>query len=191
MKVKEPASLGYLLEIAKGMGVTLRHLFRRDIATIPYPEKKREYSGRFRGLHILTRWPDGRVRCTSCFMCQTACPAECIDIVAKENPDPTIEKQPEQFNIDMLRCIFCGYCVQACPKEAIIMSKRSELGMTSHDPQIYRIVDLMARDELKDAELGFRPYYDDAKGSGEPVCMGPGLERPKIVLHKIGNPKKI
>lgn len=190
MKVKEPVSLGYLLEIAKGMGVTLRHLVRRDIATVSYPEKKRQYSGRFRGLHILTRWPDGRVRCTSCFMCQTACPAGCIDIVAEENPDPTIEKQPEQFNIDLLRCVFCGYCVESCPREAIVMSKRSELGMTSHGQQIYGIVNLMARSELKDVELGFRPYYDDEQGSGEPVCVGPGEARANMVVHGIGDLKR-
>lgn len=187
MKVKTPESQGYLLEIAKGMAVTMRHLLKRDIATISYPEEKRQYSGRFRGKHILTRWADGRVRCTSCFCCQTACPADCIDIVAGEVSDPTIEKAPEQFNIDFLRCVFCGLCVEACPKEALVMSKRSELGMVTHEGQISGIEDLMARDELKTVELGARPYYTADKGSGEPVCIGPGKDSPNIVLHGIAD----
>jgi NADH-quinone oxidoreductase subunit I len=41
--------------------------------------------------------------------------------VAEESPDPTIEKRPARFDIDLLECVFCGMCVEACPVDAIRM----------------------------------------------------------------------
>ena len=35
--------------------------------------------------------------------------------------DPTVEKRPKTFEIDILRCCFCGLCVKACPEDAIRM----------------------------------------------------------------------
>ena len=110
-----PTPKGFILPILRGMAVTIRHMFRLKRPTIQYPEKRRDYSERFRGLHALTRREDGTPRCVACYMCQTACPAECITIVAEESPDPTIEKRAASFEIDMLRCVYCGFCVDACP----------------------------------------------------------------------------
>ena len=72
-------------------------------------------------MHRLTKREDGSVRCVACFMCATACPAECIFIEAKERDDGVDEKMPEVFNIDLLECVFCGGCVEACPCDAIAM----------------------------------------------------------------------
>ena len=116
----------YLLEILKGLGVTMRHFLHnaannKDIPTIEYPEVKRTMPPRFRGCHRLMKRPNGAPRCVACFMCATACPAKCITIVAGESPDPGVEKYPVRFDIDMLRCVFCGQCVEACPCDAIRM----------------------------------------------------------------------
>ncbi|MEW6720712.1 MAG: NADH-quinone oxidoreductase subunit I [Thermodesulfobacteriota bacterium] len=116
----------YLLEIAKGLCLTvwhlLRNIFRQErIRTIEYPEVRRTMPPRFRGRHRLMKRANGDPRCVACFCCPTACPAKCITIVAGESPDPTVEKYPVRFDIDMLRCVFCGLCVEACPMDAIRM----------------------------------------------------------------------
>ncbi|MFN8545662.1 MAG: NADH-quinone oxidoreductase subunit I [Candidatus Binatia bacterium] len=127
----------YLPEVARGLAVTTRHLVRnlalhtlhlfgvardrRAAVTVQYPEERKAYSAGYRGSHRLTLKPDGSVRCTSCFLCATACPAKCIHIEAGEHPDATVEKYPVRYEIDTLQCIYCGMCVEACPCDAIRM----------------------------------------------------------------------
>jgi len=116
----------YLVEVLRGMGVTIRHMVRNifhqsEMPTVPWPEQPKPLPIRLKGRHRLTLREDGAPKCVACFMCQTACPARCINIVAEESPEKTIEKRPSVFDIDMLRCVFCGFCVEACPEDAIRM----------------------------------------------------------------------
>jgi len=120
-----------IVPILIGMRLTLtnmlRTLFKREAATIQFPEQKRNISKRYRGIHILTAREDGTPKCVACYMCATVCPAECIYIESGERPEKLIEKYPTRFEIDLLRCVYCGFCVDACPEEAIIMSRENDL----------------------------------------------------------------
>lgn len=141
----------FVPEIIKGLGSTMRHFFKNTkevalgqrndpvleqyddgVTTISYPEQKRPYPERFRGLHRLTLRADGAPRCVACLCCSTACPAQCMYIVPGEYPegDPHhgYERYPVEFVIDELRCIFCGFCVEACPVDAI----RMDTGVHAH-----------------------------------------------------------
>ena len=119
----------YVSEVSRGVVITFRHLLKtlgklvrgRKIETVEYPEQQVAYSGRFRGLHRLVPRDDGTARCVACFMCATACPANCIHIEAEPRLDQSTEKQPKVFQIDELRCVDCGLCVEACPCDAIRM----------------------------------------------------------------------
>lgn len=131
MLVKRPPRLAlrdrlYLPSILQGLAVTFRHLFRRK-DTIQYPEQRREFGPRYRGVPALVRDEQGREKCVACYMCQWVCPPLAITIEAAEYPPGHplhhIEKYPKRFEINMLRCIYCGLCEEACPEEAIFMSK--------------------------------------------------------------------
>jgi len=135
----------YLPEVGRGLAVSMKHFFQNTkemlrgerpdpvterldpgISTISYPEQKRPYPERFRGVHRLTlREETNDPRCVACLCCSTACPAQCIFIEAGEYPEGDkrrgYERFPVKFVIDELRCIFCGYCVEACPCDAIRM----------------------------------------------------------------------
>jgi NADH-quinone oxidoreductase subunit I len=140
MKRREEMTLWeqlYLPEVLKGIAVTNFHFFRnlylnvahlfgvardrRAATTTQYPDERKRYPDNFRGSHRLTLREDGAVRCTACYLCATACPAQCIYIEAGESPNPQVEKFPVRYEIDTLRCIYCGLCVEACPCDAIRM----------------------------------------------------------------------
>lgn len=157
------------LPLFAGLGVTIRHffkqLFNRKMYTIEYPEKRRDYSHRFRGHHILTTRTDGSVRCVACFLCATNCPAECIHIEAGEHHDVNIEKYPLKFEIDMLRCVFCGYCVDACPEEAIIMSNNYDMAYFNRGQSIVGKDDLMKPFTYDESLLGYRPRFPEEQAA--------------------------
>lgn len=117
----------YLLEVIRGLSVTMGHFLRNiknpkeNLPTIEYPDEERPLPSRYRGVHRLTQREDGEPKCVACMLCPTACPADCIHIEEGEHDDPSIEKYPISFEIDLLRCVFCGLCVEACPEDAIRM----------------------------------------------------------------------
>ena len=143
----------YLVEIISGVTLTfgklVRNLFfhilhtlglKKDVrasASIQYPNERREYPARYRGRHRLTLDDSGDIKCTSCFLCATACPARCIYIEAAEHSDPNVEKFPDRYEIDTLLCIYCGYCVEACPVDAIRMDTGIHPEVYPSDPRMF------------------------------------------------------
>lgn len=137
----------YLPAILVGMKITMKRFLAGFLLgkhnTILYPEKKREYSERFRGAHFISVDKNKTENCTACFLCETVCPAECIHIVADERDDEKNdygvkkEKKPISFDIDILRCCFCGFCEEACPKDAIKMSTNYEMATYNREDAIF------------------------------------------------------
>ncbi len=141
----------YVVEVVKGLAITIRHLVRNvfhqsRMPTLAYPEIRRRLGERFRGRHRLMKREDGTPKCVACMCCETACPADCISIVAAEHPDPAIEKYPVRFDLNIMRCVFCGLCVEACPVDAIRMDTgKYELADESRDRLVYDLEYLLNR----------------------------------------------
>lgn len=137
----------YILEIVKGLALTLKQVFRPKF-TRQYPEERWNPPAAFRGRPVLVE-EDGVERCVACGLCARVCPALAIEVQASETELPK-ERYPVRFEINMLRCIFCGFCEEACPEEAIIMSDEYELVFRNTEDAIYgKEKLLMSTDRLK------------------------------------------
>ena len=124
----------YLPEIAKGLGLTLKQMFKPKF-TRQYPEERWIPEGSYRGRPVLVQEDEGE-RCVACGLCSRVCPALAIEVRAAET-EKEKERYPEKFEINMLRCIYCGFCEEVCPEEAIVMSKDYELVFGSQEEGIF------------------------------------------------------
>jgi NADH-quinone oxidoreductase chain I len=128
--------IGIIKPLIQGLAITFKYFFKKPI-TLRYPQEKRTPHERFRGAQQLLKDENGKLKCVACFLCATACPAECIYIEPGE--DEEHNKYPKVFEIDLGRCIFCGLCEQACPKEAIRMTRDYELAVYERKEMKYDI----------------------------------------------------
>lgn len=152
----------YLSLFVGGLATTTKHLFSRKV-TVSYPDQEPEIGNPliYRGVHRLNKDEQGRVKCVACFLCATACPAHCIDIIGIESPWPDREKYPESFSIDELRCIYCGMCEEACPVDAIELTSLYNLTGRSREEMIFDKEKLLSvYDATKDKE----PMKSTAQG---------------------------
>ena len=128
-----------LLELLKGLSLTIRYLFA-DKFTVRYPEEKAPQSPRFRGLHALRRYPNGEERCIACKLCEAVCPALAITIESEPRGDGT--RRTTRYDIDLFKCIFCGFCEESCPVDSIVETRIYEYHFEKRGEQI------MTKDKL-------------------------------------------
>lgn len=147
--------------IISGLRTTVGHMFQPKV-TEQYPEVEPSLPPNYRGVHRLNRDEQGRVKCVACYMCATACPAHCIDIVSAPSPWADREKYPETFVIDELRCIYCGMCEEACPVDAIELTSLYDLTGLSREEMIF------------DKEKLLSVFDQSTKGGKDPIRTSAG-----------------
>jgi NADH-quinone oxidoreductase subunit I len=140
----------FLLELMRGLSVTLRNLFVPKV-TVQYPEEKTPQSPRFRGLHALRRYPNGEERCIACKLCEAVCPALAITIESDVAEDGT--RRTTRYDIDLFKCIYCGFCEEACPVDAIVETRIHEYHMEQRGENIMTKDKLLAVGEKYEAMI--------------------------------------
>jgi NADH-quinone oxidoreductase subunit I len=132
------------------MWITLLNLFRKPV-TVHYPEVKRVYPDRFRGVLALTYDKEtGEENCIGCRLCEYICPPQVIKVEMLKAEKRNFAKV---FTLELYACEFCELCVQVCPTDAIIMMKSFDMS-TADRREL-----LLDKDRLHDIGLRFAPSW--------------------------------
>lgn len=153
----EPDGRGVLGETAalvrsvgRAMGVTFKNLLRRPV-TVHYPDVKREYPDRFRGVLALTYDREtGEENCIGCRLCEYICPPQVIKV---EMLKAEKRNWAKSFTLELYACEFCELCVQVCPTDAIVMMKSFDLATRDRREL------LLDKDRLHAIGLTFQPSW--------------------------------
>eukprot|EP01046_Picozoa_sp_COSAG06_P046502 COSAG06_NODE_6596_length_2859_cov_1.296779_2_plen_237_part_00 len=140
----------FMTEMLRGMGLTLQYFFQKKV-TLNYPFEKNQLSPRFRGEHVLRRYPSGEERCIACKLCEAICPAQAITIEAEERDDGS--RRTTWYDIDMTKCIYCGFCQEACPVDAIVEGPNFEYAAETHEELLYSKEKLLANGDRWEVEI--------------------------------------
>ena len=170
----------FLTEMFRGMSLTLKYFFEKKVTVrrgvrgvnlsarerrnlhlcarasplpsqINYPFEKGPLSPRFRGEHLLRRYPSGEERCIACKLCEAVCPAQAITIEAEEREDGS--RRTTRYDIDMTKCIYCGFCQEACPVDAIVEGPNFEYATETREELLYDKERLLANGDRWETEV--------------------------------------
>jgi len=156
----------------KGMGVTIKHLWRKPV-TLQYPDERWVMPERYKGfVH------NNIIRCDACLQCARACPVDCIYIeVAGKGKDRWMTR----YAIDYNKCIWCGFCTEPCPTNAITMSHDYDHSVYFRQSYVYEYVaadNPVPSNREKRIEMGYYVEPKPEKPKPKPKPAAPAEDKP-------------
>ena len=137
-------------ELVSGFALTFKYMFKKNV-TLNYPNEKGPLSPRFRGEHVLRRYPSGEERCIACKLCEAICPAQAITIESEPRPDGS--RRTTRYDIDMVKCSYCGMCEESCPVDAIVEGPNFEFATETRAELFYNKEKLLANGDRWEKEI--------------------------------------
>lgn len=143
-----------IVNLIKGMSITGKHLGRHAV-TLQYPEERAEMFERSRGIVVLLSDKEtGELNCTSCQLCERACPSSAIT-VEWHKEEGVKGKILDRFVVDTGLCCFCGLCEEACNFSAIKLATKYEWAVFDKGETVW--------DKDKLQEIGRDVPYEDTR----------------------------
>ena len=140
----------FLWDFVAGFAVGLKYFFAPK-KTLNFPFERGPLSPRFRGEHVLRRYPSGEERCIACKLCEAICPAQCIIIEAEPRDDGS--RRTTRYDIDMTKCIYCGLCQEACPVDAIVEGPNMDFATETREELFYDKTRLLENGDRWEVEI--------------------------------------
>ncbi len=141
--------------LIKGLGITIQHLFEKDI-TVQYPEEMPFLQERFRG-HLFQEF----AKCIVCGICVKSCPNNVLSI--EEDRDVQSKKKILMtFTIDHQYCMFCNICVENCPANCLHFNHDFELARYRREDikTVYR-----RAEEMPGTDIDIPPGEEEQHGT--------------------------
>ena len=118
-----------------GLITTAKHLPRKEV-TIQYPTERWKMPERSRGIVVLLSDKEtGELNCTTCLLCERACPSAAIKIIYEK--DEKKKRHLKDFIVDNMLCCFCGLCEEACNFAALKMASKYEFSSWNNEDLIW------------------------------------------------------
>jgi NADH-quinone oxidoreductase subunit I len=135
--MKEFLKTVLLVDLMKGLWVTLRNQNPAYVCTEEYPRERPEVAERYRGAPRLNVHPETeQTLCIACNLCALACPEQLIVVGSQRNAE-TRRKELTHFTYDTSRCMFCGLCEDACPVDALELTQDFEMASFTREGAIW------------------------------------------------------
>ncbi len=162
-----------------GLITTAKHLPRKEV-TIQYPDERWTMPERSRGIVILLSDKEtGELNCTTCLLCERACPSAAIKIVYEK--DDKKKRHLKDFIVDNTLCCFCGLCEEACNFAAIKMTGKYEFATWDKTDLIWHT------DKLQ--EMGRDVPYEPKKKREPKPAAKPAEAKSEATAEKPAEPK--
>ncbi|GIL18878.1 MAG: hypothetical protein BroJett040_26290 [Oligoflexia bacterium] len=127
--------------LLKGMRITFRYLIdQKTVVTQQYPENREtlKLAERVRAQLELIHDEKGFHKCTSCHICEEACPNASIHVIDRKTPAVS-KTELDHFIWRMDSCTFCNLCVMVCPFSCLKMNSQFESSVFDQRLLVYNL----------------------------------------------------